>query len=34
MFTSQSSAGVAIANHTIYAALGSYLVAYRLPTNP
>ena len=31
MATSTSSAGVAIANHTVYAALGSHLVAYRLP---
>lgn len=31
MITTTSSAGVAIANHTIYAALGSFLVAYRLP---
>lgn len=31
MVTATSSAGVAIARNTIYAALGSHLVAYRLP---
>ncbi|MGQ0430808.1 MAG: outer membrane protein assembly factor BamB family protein [Microthrixaceae bacterium] len=32
MVTTTSSGGVAIANNTIYAALGSYVVAYALPT--
>lgn len=33
MVTATSSAGVAIARNTVYAALGSYLVAYRLPVS-
>lgn len=33
MFTTTSSAGVAIANGMIYAALGSFVIAYRLPAD-